>query len=75
MNTTTKIYDFINQQDHPVTLKELQDALDIKPTSLAGFLVALLKSGKLTRDKIERASGNGPKMQWAYKCVASTQQN
>lgn len=75
MNTTTKIYDFISQQDRPVTLREIQNALDIRVTSLPGFLTSLVKSGKLSREKIERVSGTGPKMQWVYKCVASAQQN
>ena len=74
MKTTDKIFEFVSQQDHPVTLKELHDALEIKASALAGFLVALCKSGRLSREKIERTSGNGPKMQWAYKVVAKSQQ-
>jgi predicted ArsR family transcriptional regulator len=75
MKTTEKILEFIASQDRMVTLKEIQDALEIKASAVAGFLVALCKSGRLTREKIERTNGSGPKMQWAYKCVASSQQN
>jgi predicted transcriptional regulator len=75
MNTTTKIYDFISQQERAVTLRQIQEALNIRVTSIPGFLNSLLKSGKLVREKTERVSGTGPKTQWVYKCVASTQQN
>lgn len=76
MKTTDRIIEFISQQDHAVTIKELHDALDIKQSALAGFMVNLCKSGRLVREKVERSSSsNGPKMQWAYKIVAIPQQN
>ncbi len=57
-------------------IKELHDNLDIKQSALAGFLVGMCKSGRLVREKIERATtSTGPKMQWAYKVVAQTQQS
>lgn len=76
VKTTDRIIEFISNQDHPVTINELHLKLDIKQSALAGFLVGLCKSGKLVREKIERATtSTGPKLQWAYKVVAQTQQN
>jgi predicted transcriptional regulator len=75
MTTTNKIFEFISNQDRMVTLKEIQDGLEIKASAVSGFLAALCKSGRLTRKKIKRTNGSGPKMQWAYKLVASSQQN
>jgi len=74
MKNTDAIYDFIKNATEPVVMKQLQDALEMKPGILSGSLVSLIKSGRLVREKIERISGNGPKMQWAYKVVANTQQ-
>lgn len=76
MKTTDRIYEWIAQQNRLVTIKELHDSLDIKQSALAGFLVGMCKSGRLVREKIERATtSTGPKMQWAYKVVAQTQQS
>ncbi len=76
MSATSKIIDFITQQNQPVTLKQLHDALGIKQSSLSGFVSNLCKAGKLVRDRTERdGNGRGPKMQWCYKVVAQTQQN
>jgi predicted transcriptional regulator len=74
MKNTDKIFDFVNFADEPVTMKQLQDALEMKPGILSGSLASLCKSGRLTREKVERTNGNGPKMQWAYKVVAETPQ-
>lgn len=71
MKNTDKIFDFINSADDLVTMKQLQDALEMKPGILSGSLASLCKSGRLVREKIERTNGNGPKMQWAYKVVAT----
>jgi DNA-binding HxlR family transcriptional regulator len=70
MKNTDKIFDFINSATDPVTMKQLQDGLDMKPGILSGSLASLCKSGRLTREKVERTNGNGPKMQWAYTVVA-----
>lgn len=70
MKNTDKIFDFVNSATEPVTMKQLQDALEMKPGILSGSLASLCKSGRLVREKIERTNGNGPKMQWAYKVVA-----
>jgi predicted transcriptional regulator len=59
----------------PVTLKQLQDQLDLKPGIVSGSLASLCRAGRLSREKIEKTNGNGPKLQWAYKTVAITQQN
>jgi len=76
VKTTDRIYEWIAQQNRLVTIKELHDSLDIKQSALAGFLVGMCKSGRLAREKIERATtSTGPKMQWAYKVVAQTQQS
>ena len=74
MKNTDAIYEFIKNATEPVVMKQLQDALEMKPGILSGSLVSLVKSGRLVREKIERISGNGPKMQWAYKTVAETPQ-
>jgi predicted transcriptional regulator of viral defense system len=76
VTTTDKILEFIGKQDRAVTLKEINDSVEVKASSLAGFLVMLCKSGKLVREKIERpTTSTGPKLQWAYKLVAIPQQN
>lgn len=71
MKNTDKIFDHINSASDLVTMKQLQDALEMKPGILSGSLASLCKSGRLVREKIERTNGNGPKMQWAYKVVAT----
>jgi hypothetical protein len=71
MKNTDKIFDFINSANDLVTMKQLQDSLEMKPGILSGSLSSLCKSGRLIREKIERTNGNGPKMQWAYKVVAT----
>lgn len=75
MKTTDRIFDIVSQSQEPVTLKQLQDQLEIKPGIVSGSLASLCRSGRLSREKIEKTNGNGPKMQWAYKTVAQTQQN
>ncbi len=75
LKTTDKIVEFITAQNRPVSLKEIQEALELKPNLVAGFLVSLCKSNRLCREKMERVNGNGPKMQWFYKLVANSQQN
>ena len=70
MKNTDKIFDFVNSATDLVTMKQLQDALEMKPGILSGSLASLCKSGRFTREKIERNNSNGPKMQWAYKVVA-----
>ena len=75
MKTTDKILEIISSASDMVTLKQIQDATEIKPGIVSGSLVHLCKSGKISREKVERVSGTGPKMQWAYKKVAQTQEN
>ena len=75
LKTTDKIVEFITAQNRPVSLKEIQEALELKPNLVAGFLVSLCMSNRLSREKLERVNGNGPKMQWFYKLVANPQQN
>jgi predicted transcriptional regulator len=59
----------------PVTLKQLQDQLELKPGIVSGSLASLCRVGRLSREKVEKTNGNGPKLQWAYKTVAITQEN
>jgi predicted transcriptional regulator len=59
----------------PVTLKQLQDQLELKPGIVSGSLASLCRAGRLSREKIEKTNGNGPKLQWAYKTVAISQEN
>lgn len=73
MKTTDRIYDMVANSTEPMTLKQLQDPLELKPGILSGSLASLVKSGRLHRKKVERSNGNGPKMQWAYS-VAKPQQ-
>jgi predicted ArsR family transcriptional regulator len=76
VSATKTIIDFITQQDQPVTLKQLHDALGIKQSSLSGFVANLCRAGKLARERTQRdGNGRGPKIQWCYKVVAQTQQN
>lgn len=75
MKTTDKILEFITSKEGFVSLKDIQDGLEMKPNAIAGFLAHLCKTGKLVREKQERTNGNGPKMQWFYKVVANSQQN
>lgn len=73
MRTTDRIYEMIAGSTEPVTLKQLQDQLELKPGILSGSLASLVKSGRLMREKVERTNGNGPKMQWAYKILAEAE--
>lgn len=72
MKQTEKILEAIAAKDRPVSLKEID--LGISPSALSGFLSHLCKTKKLTREKMERVDGNGPKTQWFYKTVANPQQ-
>ena len=75
VKNTERIVEYITNSETPVTLKELQIKLEMKPGIVSGSLAALLASKKLEREKVERKEGNGRKEQWAYKPVAITQQN
>lgn len=76
MKNTTRIYDFVSQANGPVTLKQIQVALDMKPGIASGSLASLMASNKLVREQVSRAEGStGRKIQWAYKPVANPQQN
>lgn len=73
MKTTDRIFDLVSTSTELMTLKQMQDQLELKPGIVSGSLASLVKSGRLTREKVERSNGNGPKMQWAYG-VAKVQQ-
>ena len=75
MRTTERIYDMVANATEPVTLKQLQDQLELKPGIVSGSLASLCRAGRLSREKVEKTNGNGPKLQWAYKTVAIQQQN
>ena len=76
MKNTTRIYDFVSQAQEPVTLKQIQVALEMKPGIASGSLASLMASNKVVREQVSRAEGStGRKVQWAYKPVANPQQN
>ena len=76
MKNTTRIYDFVSQAQAPVTLKQIQVALEMKPGIASGSLASLMASNKVVREQVGRAEGStGRKIQWAYKPVANPQQN
>ena len=76
VKNTTRIYDFVSQAQAPVTLKQIQVALEMKPGIASGSLASLMASNKLVREQVSRAEGSsGRKIQWAYKPVAIPQQN
>jgi hypothetical protein len=74
VKNTDKILEIIAAANDFITLKQIQDATEIKPGIVSGSLVHLCKSGKIFREKVERVSGNGPKMQWAYKTLEKTEE-
>lgn len=75
VKNTTRIYDFVSQANEPVTLRQIQVALDMKPGIASGSLASLMASNKLVREQVSRAEGSsGRKIQWAYKSVANPQQ-
>lgn len=71
MKHTTRILEIISKSTDPVTLKQIQSQLELNPGIVSGSLVHLCKSSKITREKMERSSGTGPKQQWCYKLVDS----
>lgn len=74
VKNTDKILEIITNASEPITLKQIQDQTELKPGIVSGTLAHLCKAGVICREKVEKTSGNGPKMQWAYKIVAQTQQ-
>lgn len=76
VKNTTRIYDYVSQAQQPVTLKQIQTALEMKPGIASGSLASLMASNKVVREQVSRAEGStGRKIQWAYKPVANPQQN
>ena len=75
MKTTDRIYELVSNSSEAVTLKQLQDQLELKPGIVSGSLASLCRSGRLAREKTEVNGANGPKIRWTYKTVANTQQN
>jgi hypothetical protein len=76
VKNTTRIYDYVSQAQEPVTLKQIQVALEMKPGIASGSLASLMASKKVVREQVGRAEGStGRKVQWAYKPVANSQQN
>ena len=76
MKNTTRIYDYVTAADGPVTLKQIQTALEMKPGIASGSLASLMSANKVVREQVGRAEGStGRKVQWAYKPVANSQQN
>lgn len=74
MSNTKQIMDTIASLEQPVTMKQLQDALELTPGVLSGTLFSLCKQGKLSKEKVERSDNFGPKMKFVYKIVANPQQ-
>lgn len=76
MKNTTRIYDYVSQAQQPVTLKQIQTALEMKPGIASGSLASLMSANKVVREQVGRAEGStGRKIQWAYKPVAQTEKN
>ena len=74
VKNTERIIEYISTAENPVTLKELQTKLEMKPGIVSGSLASLLSSNRVIREKVARKEGNGRKEQWAYKPVAIEQQ-
>ena len=74
VSNVNKIYEYISAAEGPVTLKELQIKLEMKPGIVSGSLASLLANNRVNREKVARKEGNGRKEQWAYKTVAIEQQ-
>ena len=74
MSNSQKIIDAMNSMEQPVTMKQLQDALEMTPGVLSGTLYAMHKQGKISKEKVERSDNLGPKMKFVYKVVANSQQ-
>ena len=67
LRTTDRIFELVAASTEPMTLKQLQDQLELSPGIVSGSLASLCKSGRLCREKMEKTNGTGPKMQWTYK--------
>lgn len=65
MSKTDKILETIN--DQPITISKIAEVTELPQSLVSGILAALLRRKIIEREKIERSSGTGPKMQWAYK--------
>lgn len=70
MSNVEKIMEAIVKMEQPVTMKQLQDATELKPGILSGTLCSLCKQGRLSREKVEVEGKIGVKMRWVYKVVA-----
>lgn len=66
MRTTDRIYELVLASTEPMTLKEIQDKLEITGGIVSGSLASLCRHGRLSREKREVTNGNGPKMRWVY---------
>lgn len=66
MRTTDRIYELVLAAAEPMTLKEIQDQLEITAGIVSGSLASLCRSGRLLRERKERNGSNGPKMRWVY---------
>lgn len=66
MRTTDRIYELVLASAEPMTLKEIQDKLEITGGIVSGSLASLCRHGRLAREKREVTNGNGPKMRWVY---------
>lgn len=71
MSKTDKILEVIN--DQPITISKIAEATELPQSLVSGILAALLRRNIIEREKVERISGTGPKMQWAYKKSSQTE--
>jgi len=67
MSKTDKILGTIGND--PITINKISEITEFPQSVVSGILSALLRRKIIQREKIERISGTGPKMQWAYKIV------
>lgn len=73
MSKTDKILQTMGEE--PITLNKISQLTEMQQSVISGILISLLRQKRIQREKIERISGAGPKLQWAYKLVAQNAEN
>lgn len=71
MSKTDKILETIS--DELITMNKIAEKTELPQYTISGILAALIRRGIIQREKVERISGTGPKMQWAYKLSPQTE--
>lgn len=73
MSKTDKVLETI--KDDPITINQIATQTQLPQSLVSSILASLLRQKRIQREKIERTSGTGPKMQWAYKLLTQTAEN